>query len=170
MTKRDVIALTSKVLGFFTVVSVAWFLADVVSWVEFTSSGNVQGAMLEMWLGVAVSLSLQGLTAWFLIWKADRIGSWLYAEEEPQATVVSLDKEALLQVALIGIGVFLVSRALTGIPEMVFLIRSRTPYDSANAWSACLRVVLEAAIGLYLALGTRGLMRAIEYFRQKGSA
>jgi hypothetical protein len=167
MTKRDVITLASKILGFVTVVNIAWFIPQAFLTVVFVSEENVEGSALGALLAVAVGIALYGYIAWFLIWRADRIASWLYPEEEPQAAVIGLDKEILLQVALIAIGVFLVSHALTAFPSVVLLIRLRPHYSEANAWAEFLRFVLQFAIGLYLALGTRGIMRAIEYLRTK---
>jgi len=171
MTKRDVVTLASKILGFYTVVYVVSSVPQTISAVAVLSSGNVQGGMLGMWLAIALSLSLYGLIAWFLITRADKVGLWLYPEEEEQVAIVALDRDVLLQVALMAIGVFLIARGLTGLPGTVFLMSRSADYGGSeghrDAWAGLLRVVLQVGIGFYLALGAHGTMRVIEYLRRK---
>jgi len=120
---------------------------------------------------IALTLGLYGLIARYLITRADAIACRLYPEEDTQTAIVGLDKDALLAIALIAIGVLCMIRGLTELPGGIFSVtwyaKYRSPEDLRRSWGGLLSVVLEIGVGFYLVLGKHGIIRAIEYLRSR---
>jgi hypothetical protein len=168
MTKRDVVTLAAKILGVYSAVAFIFFIPQMIGLFAFSSSAG--GAGFGTWFLIVLDVALYGLIAWYLIARSDVIGSWLYPEDEPQVAVFTLDKDILLQIAIMGIGVYLLARGITEFPGTILSIywhaRYAGPEGLVDAWTAVLRVVLEVGVGFYLVVGTRGLMRVIEHLRR----
>ena len=168
MTKRDVVTLAVKILGVYSAVAFIFYIPQLMGFFGFFTSEGGPG--FWVWFLIVLDITLYGLMAWYLITRADVVGSWVYPEDEPPTAVFTLDKEIALQIAVMGIGVYLLARGVTEFPGAVISISFKARYAGpgglVDAWTVVLRVVLEIGIGLGLTLGPRGLMRVIERLRR----
>jgi hypothetical protein len=177
MAKRDIFSIACKILGLYmlvrTVESFQYAMMGfaVVIGAPGFSLFSLSRMDSRFWQLAASNLAVLFFAAasfCLIVW-ADDIAKALCAGEESSEIKGALDKDTLQQIALITAGVFVIAHAFSIITQAVF----RMLYVSAYArtmpdffWSDLLSHGVELAIGVYLVLGAKGLVKVISNLRR----
>jgi hypothetical protein len=177
MAKRDIFSIASKILGLYMLVRTVESLqfamtgfAMVIGTPGFSlfNLSRMEGRFWQLAVSNLPVLFFAAASFCLIVW-ADEIAKALCAGEESSEIKGALDKDTLQQIALITVGVFVIAHAFSIMTQVVV----RMLYLSAYArtmpdffWSDLLSHGVELAIGVYLVLGAKGLVKIINKIRR----
>lgn len=158
MTKREIFAVASKILGIYLLVralestaTIGYFIAalrkaDDVSFYLF-------GGVIPFLLYLAVGFCL-------IKW-AEPIAAKLSGKEEASVAEGALEKDALQAIAFSAVGVFIIAAALPRITQIIVNLSVQGPMRPEvvlRTWGTIVGFVLQLGIGIYLFFGSKGLV------------
>jgi len=162
MGRKDIIAVACKIFGIYMLLQTL----DLVSRVTVWHFGFYEGSWAAR-IALIFTFVLYAGVSYGLLMRSDAIADILAGREEGKVIGVALDRDSLMQVALVVVGIFLVADFLSFFPSAVGNISLKVPGQAAwYSWSMLVVVLTRLAIGAFLILGSRGLTRALGRLRQ----
>jgi len=157
MTKREIFAVASKILGIYLLVRGLELFAMNFPFAITVLHQGFEGIWYLL-VGLA-SLSLYLGGAFCLITWADSIAAGLSGKEEDPEVKAVVEKDSLQQIAFSAVGVFIIAAALPRISQTVANLSVQwSEIERLRIWAAIVGIVLQMAIGIYLFFGSKGLV------------
>ena len=172
MTKREVAVLACKILGvYFFIVSLSGF-AFTVSMVFANFSRGTEDSMSNVrFVGLVgpIPVIVLSILLWFL---ADRIAGRMVSGTEGSTEVSKLTAADIQAIAFSVVGMLVLTRFFPQLAQLIVNLSILDRYDHAPMDAMTKGriggLIVQLAIGLWLLLGSRGLVGFLKTVREAG--
>jgi hypothetical protein len=176
MTRREIAALCCRIVALIVLAWALTYLVEVIPALNLALANSGRYGAGPSYFAAVTSLGMLGsillLFAMGLWWNAEAISQWMGPEDPEPVTGPELSAEALMPVASMGVGLFAITRAAPTFFRLVTSV-ALTPTTLGDSWNNDWKVALASdallmAWGVWLVLGSRGLVRIVKWARTAG--
>ncbi len=172
MTKHEVAVLACKILGIYFVVGGLSGLGYAVTELVRHFSRGTEGSMSNLWLATLVGSTLMvvfGILLWVLV---DRIAARVVSGAEAPTEVSKISGADIQAIAFSVVGMLVLARFFPQLAQLIVYLSILDRYDhtpvDAMTKGRIGGLIVQLAIGLWLLLGSRGLVGLLKTVREAG--
>lgn len=166
MTKRDIISISLKILGVFSIIYAVRQIPNIAYWISFVISQPTLNSTSFWYLfGTIVSLILALVVAYILLRWGDSISKKLMREDSEIPALGEKEwEEAFFKLSLRIVGVVCLTRGIPGLfdslTRLTFLGEEQR-FFPPQIWGGFISTIVLLVIGVYLISGAKRLVKLV---------
>jgi len=167
MTKRDILELAIKIIGIYMIILILNFIHSILISIPWIFERQEHNSLLFI-ISYTISVLIYFIVAYNFIFRADSLANIICKEDKSLECNSSIQKEIIQEIAFTIVGIYLIANALPKITDAIINIIQQGRFKNiqfTQGFSYIVDSIVQIGIGIFLVLGSKGLVNSIKKLR-----
>jgi len=167
MTKRDILELAIKIIGIYMVILILNFIHSILISIPWIFERQEHNSLLFL-ISYTISVLIYFIVAYNFIFRADSLANIICKEDKSFGESNNIQKETIQEIAFTVVGIYLIAIALPKITDVIISIILQGRFKNiqyTRGFTYIISSIVQIGIGIYLVLGSKGIVNTIKKLR-----
>ena len=167
MTKRDILELAIKIIGIYMVILILSLIHMILISMSTLFKMKETNNLLFI-ISYTISSIIYFIVAYNFIFRADSLANIICKEDKSFGESNNIQKETIQEIAFTVVGIYLIANALPKITDVIISIILQGRFKNiqyTRGFTYIISSIVQIGIGIYLVLGSKGLVNTIKKLR-----